>query len=254
MHYKKNFLTKVIFKIDFGTTENKTKDDGLASKFASGIKETYPDVHSNPLAQFSVKMSPGGSAVEQEIIGKVWEHTNKEKNKILILNPNFLLLEYRDGVYSHFPEFKDDMDRIYKEFQATFDIPTFSRIGLRYINEIKFPEGNALDWKGFINDSLVSSTLAGLSHELKLTRSMHQFMAKHGEDISVLFQYGIFNPEFPAPVSRREFILDIDCFISTMIEKGEIIGRLEELNTVAETIFENSIDAGLRKEMEVING
>lgn len=253
MHYKKNFLTKVIFKIDFGSIVNKTQDDELASKFASGIKENYPNVRSTPLSQVSMKMSPTGSTIQQEIIGKVREHTSKEKNKILILNPDFLLLEYRDEIYSHFPEFKDDMDLIYKEFQTVFDIPTFGRIGLRYINEIKFPEGNPLNWRGFIKDSLVSSTLAGLSNDMKLTRSMHQFMAKHGEDISVLFQYGIFNPEHPNPVSRREFILDIDCFISAKIEKSEIIERLVALNTVAEMIFEDSIDNELRREMEVIN-
>jgi uncharacterized protein (TIGR04255 family) len=254
MHYKKNFLTKVIFKIDFGSTVSKTQDDELASKFASGIKETYPNVRSNPLTQISMKMSPTGLAIQQEIKGKVWEHTSKEKNKILILNPDFLLLEYRDRVFSHFPEFKDDMDLIYKEFQTVFDIPSFSRIGLRYINEIKFSEGKALDWKGFIKDSLVSSTLAGLSNDMKLTRSMHQFMAKHSEDISVLFQYGIFNPEYPNPVSRREFILDVDCFISATIEKSEVIERLGELNAVAEMIFEDSIDEELRREMEVIDG
>jgi uncharacterized protein (TIGR04255 family) len=253
MHYKKNFLTKVIFKIDFGSTVSKTQDDELASKFASGIKETYPNVRSNPLTQISMKMSPTGSAIQQEVIGKVREHTSEEKKKILMLNPDSLLLEYRDGIYSHFPEFKEDMDLIYKEFQTIYDIPTFSRIGLRYINEIKFPEGNPLDWKGFIKDFLVTTTLPGLSNKMKLTRSMHQFMAKHGEDISVLFQYGIFNPVYPNSVSRREFILDIDCFISATIEKSEIIKRLEQLNATAEMIFEDSIEDELRKEMEVLN-
>ncbi len=253
MHYKKNFLSKVIFKIDFGSVVTKTQDDELASKFAAGIKTNYPIAESKPLSEISMKMSRSGSSIRQEIIGKVREHTNKEGKKILILNPDFLLLEYREGAYSHFPDFKDDMSLIYNEFQNIFDIPTFSRIGLRYINEIKFSEGTPLNWKNIIKDSFVESTFAGLLKEMKLTRSMHQFMAKHGEDISVLFQYGIFNPEFPNPISRREFILDIDCFISATVEKTEIIGRLEELNKVAEVMFENSIDDGLRKEMEVVN-
>jgi len=253
MHYRKNYLSKVIFKIDFGSFIKKTQNDDLASKFSSGINEIYPTVRSKSITQITMKVSPSGSGMEQGVIGKVWEHNDKDQNKVLILSPDFLLLEYRNGVYSHFPEFKNDMFSIYEKFQSVFDIPTFSRIGLRYVNEIRIPEGNPLNWEGLIKDFLVKSTLAGLSSEMKLTRSMHQFMAKHDDDISILFQYGIFNPEYPNPVSRREFILDIDCSVSATIEKGEIIDRLVELNAVAEKTFENSIDDKLRKLMEVIN-
>ena len=253
MHYRKNYLTKVIFKIDFTSPVEKTQNDDIAAKFSLGIKETYPTVRSKSMTHISVKVSPSGSGIDQGVIGKVWEHSDKEQNKVLILSPDALLLEYRNGVYSHFAEFKNDMDLIYAQLQKVFEIPDFKRIGLRYINEIRIFEGNPFDWNGLIKESIVKSTLEGLSNEMKLTRSMHQLMAKYGEDISVLFQYGIFNPEYPNPVSKREFILDIDCFISTLIEKGEIINRLEELNTVAEKTFENSIDDELRKLMEVVN-
>jgi uncharacterized protein (TIGR04255 family) len=253
MHYRKNFLTKVIFKIDFGSFIKKTQDDSLVSGFSSGLKENYPIIRPKPITQVSVKVSPSGSGMEQGIIGKVWEHYNKEQNKILILSPDFLLLEYQSGVYSHFADFKNDMVVIYEKFQSVFDITSFGRIGLRYINEIRIPEGNPLNWDRLIKDSLLKSTLAGLSPEMKLTRSMHQFMANYGDDISLLFQYGIFNPEHPNPVSRREFILDIDCYVSAPIEKGEVIEKLVELNEVAEKTFENSIDDDLRRMMEVIN-
>ena len=252
MHYRKNFLSKVIFKVDFKSPLSSISDENYSS-FSGKVKERYSFTVSKPITRVSFRIEPTGSGLDRQVIGKIWEHRDKEGgNKILVLSPEFLVLEYQNRIYTHFAEFKEDMAFFYEKFQSTFDLDTFPRIGLRYINEISLLEGNPLDWEGYIKHDLISSTLAGLDADMKLTRSMHQFMAKCSEDASVLFQYGIFNPEFPNPVSRREYILDIDCFIPGAAEKGEVIDRLSELNVVAAKMFEDSIGEKLRALMEVI--
>ena len=82
-------------------------------------------------------------------------------------------------------------------------------------------------------------------------RSVHQLIALK-DDISVSLNYGINNPDFPNPVARRQFILDLDCYVSGVVESGEAEQRIRDVNALAEDIFEHSIEDGLRQKMEIV--
>jgi uncharacterized protein (TIGR04255 family) len=84
---------------------------------------------------------------------------------------------------------------------------------------------------------------------MKLTRSMHQ-LATIDDDVSLLLNYGILNQEFPNPVARRSFIIDLDFSMAGEIHANELIARISELNGKAEGLFESVIDDGLREIME----
>jgi uncharacterized protein (TIGR04255 family) len=253
MHYRNNHLSKVIFKLDFKAPFTNIPNE-KAVDFSQGVKEKYSFSDSKLITQFTFKTTPKSSGIDQEVIGKLWEYRDKEKgDKILLLNPNYLSLQYQNRSYTNYNEFSSDIDFFYNKLQAVFTIDAFSRLGLRYINEISISEGNPLEWNGYIKEELLHCTFAGLSREMKLARSMHQLVTKYDEDTSVLLQYGIHNPDFPNPVARRQYILDIDCFISGTIERNEVTNHLSNLNIVATEIFENSIDQKLRELMEVVS-
>jgi uncharacterized protein (TIGR04255 family) len=71
------------------------------------------------------------------------------------------------------------------------------------------------------------------------------------DDISVILNYGINNPDYPNPVARRQFILDLDCYVSGVIESGEAEQRIKDVNALAEDVFEHSIEQGLREKMGI---
>ncbi|MDA3822246.1 MAG: TIGR04255 family protein, partial [Bacteroidales bacterium] len=60
------------------------------------------------------------------------------------------------------------------------------------------------------------------------------------------------NSEYPAKISRKEFIIDIDCY-SNFIETNGIIATLDIFNTEAKNLFEKSIKRKLREKMGIIN-
>jgi uncharacterized protein (TIGR04255 family) len=166
------------------------------------------------------------------------------------LAPDFLAIEYGADSYQHFDELREQAGFALDSFRNHFGAVQFNRIGLRYVNEITLTEGAPLDWDGLINPNLVTSVKAGLVNGLRMTRSVHQLIAIK-DDISVILNYGINNPDFPNPVARRQFILDQDCYVSGLVESGEADQRIRDVNVLAEEVFEHSIEDGLRQKMEV---
>lgn len=252
MHYRQNFLTNVILRLDFPQLNVLLRED--KPEFSGDISERFPEVNSQQLSSMQFSMALGGSSgISQQALGFKWEHRNeRDGKKIVVLAPTFLSMEYTPGPYDHFPEFQDNLNAIFEAFSDRYDVEQFTRLGLRYINEITIPDGNPLDWDDLINERLITSVMAGRTDNFDLTRSMHQYSAKN-DDVSVGFIYGIKNPEYPNAVARREFVLDCDCYISGVVESGEVLGRVTELNAICAEMFENSIENGLREKMEVID-
>jgi uncharacterized protein (TIGR04255 family) len=203
--------------------------------------------------QFSVVMGGiGGVNFGQQAGGYVRLHKTADGKRTLTLTPDFLAVEYAAGAYDHFVELKEQIGFVLQAFRDNFESVQFTRIGLRYVNEITRSEGDALDWAGLINPDLVTSVKAGLHNGLRMTRSAHQLIALK-DDITVILNYGINNPDFPNVVARRQFVLDLDCYISGVVESGDVEQRIKDVNGLAEKIFENSIGDDLRTEMGTVN-
>ena len=252
MHYDNNFLSNVVLKLDFAQQDVLLKEDKPA--FSTDIADRFPEVSSLQLSQTQFTIQLGHSAgFSQQVIGYKWDHRNElNGKKVVVLAPTWLSLEYTlgPGGYDHFPEFRDNLESIFAAFTGQYDVENFTRLGLRYINEIVLPQGDPLDWNGLINEELITSVFAGTAENTKLTRSMHQYSGKR-DDISFGFVYGIKNPEYPNAVARREFILDLDCYIAGVVETGEVLDRVNSLNELCSELFENSIENGLREIMGI---
>ena len=63
----------------------------------------------------------------------------------------------------------------------------------------------------------------------------------------------MFNPDYPAPIQKKSFILDYDAYHRGALNLEDIIPKLDKLNTIIKTIFERSIKDGLRNLMGVQN-
>lgn len=253
MHYNENYLSNVILKLDFPQVDVLLKED--KPEFSEDIADRFPEATSQQLSQMQFSMQIGQPAgFSQQALGYKWDHRNEpDGKKVVVLTPTWLSLEYNPGpnAYDHFPEFRENLEAIFAAFTNRYGVEHFTRLGLRYINEIVLPQGDPLDWNGLINEQLVTSVKAGEAENTELTRSMHQYSGKR-DDISFGFVYGIKNPEFPNSVARREFVLDIDCYVAGVIETGEALDRITALNALCSEIFENSIENGLREIMGVI--
>lgn len=81
-----------------------------------------------------------------------------------------------------------------------------------------------------------------------LTRSINVSELKY-EDSSLKFQYGLFNPDYPANISKRTFLLDFDAYSNWILSKDEIINSLPVFHNRIQELFERSITDTTRELM-----
>lgn len=251
MRYQKNFLSTVVVRFDYKTPV--AFQDSTRPRISERIGEIYPKWTSKPTANISVSIGPSGSTLNQQLVGMIHEHRKGETPfPVVQLASEFLTIEYGSGNYSHFAPLRSDIEQIiagFREFNADLK---FSRIGIRYINEIGFPTGNATDWDGLINPDLINASLAAIPVDWKIARSIHQLQT-FNDSGTLLLHYGFANPDFPNAFVRRHFVLDIDSFRADEIELHEAVECLSALNSICEETFERSIASGLREQMGIIN-
>lgn len=144
------------------------------------------------------------------------------------------------------------MKLIFETLADLYPIKIINRVGLRYINQIKIESGDPIDWNGLIHPSLFSVQREFISRENGLLRSMHYLELKE-EGYNLKFQFGLFNSEYPNPISRKEFVLDYDCSTNEEIDISRIFVKANEFNKKIHEWFEKSIQDGLRDIMGVVN-
>jgi uncharacterized protein (TIGR04255 family) len=253
MPYQTNFLKQVILRLDFAPLSALYSDK--RQTFSDEIRAAFPHAKGSQLTSLMFDMGTG-SPVEQKV-GWQWQHSDSENDnsrRIVVLAPNFFALEYKGrGLYSDFVEFRQRFTSVYDKFGAAYRVPEYTRIGLRYINEITLDEGNALDWDGLLAADLATGVKPAFAESIRMTRSMHQVTGVKN-DISCLINYGLNNPDFPNPIARRQFVFDVDSSIEGGIPESEAKRKIDSLYDVGRDVFEASIDNGLRQIMGVGHG
>ncbi len=235
--YKKNFLTQVIFQVNFAPIELlksplnyefSTRCRSLTSVECTQNSNTHIDLNNGKVLS---QIYPIHSFIGEDI------HVNATYNYLQII-----FFKYKTHEDSH-PIINDLTESFIKVYK-----PIFERVAIRYINIIKFPDGDTYDFENFINKSLLLSTIE--YKKLGLCRSVgNMFIKDEDEDLLVNFVYGFANSEFPNRISKREFILDFDCYKITDDKNILISQTLESIRNSVNKIFEQSIGNNLRNEM-----
>jgi len=153
--------------------------------------------------------------------------------------------------YEDFDTFKIIIEKILTPFLKHYN-PNIKRLGLRYVNEIKIKKGHPFEWKDLINPSLTANIDKFLDNKSELSRAMSQLIINKGY-YNITFSYGMFNSEYPSKISRKEFILDYDCYTFEIENNNEINKELDIFNNEINKLFEKSINDGLRKILELSN-
>lgn len=243
LQYKNNFLSNVIIRIDFPKILE-LEGEKTPDEFQKKILKGYPNIDTQVGESLMVKLNPESEHEVKSEKKSIWLFSNKDRTQKITLSSTFLALEYTK--YESFTAFRTEFEKIFDLLKELYPIGIVNRLGLRYINEIKIQEGNSLDYKGYINKNLTGIITNLINTDTdKPLRLMHLVSVK-GEDGVLNFQFGIFNPEYPNPIARKEFILDYDYYSETDIEIDSIKSLAVKFNEFITQWFERSIDTKLR--------
>ena len=241
IRYKKNYLTGVIFRINFSNIlQLSGKNKEAAEKFQKEIFDKFPNVHFqfNNNINVQVDIQEGKSESKLEDGDLTWIFTDEQNTKQVELNSKSLILAYRKGAYEGFEEFLDDVSLIlaalrwYMPFNLTF-------LGLRYINQIHEDVIDDSNIHEYVNESLLNNVI----FELEDNEGFSQLFSRLDllkDDYQLTFQYGFFNPNFPNVNDKNEFILDYDCVNNNINSLDEINSNLTNMHKLIEEKFKVS--------------
>lgn len=244
LKYNHNFLSNVIFRLDFASLPDIMFE--IPNELDIIFKEHCPDLNTQETIEFHTIIDKGRKT-DRERRFSVFKFTDKERKISITISHNHIVIEYKK--YQNFSLLKDFSEMIIPSFIDACPKVDFKRIGLRYINQISLNRGNPFAWSGYIDSSLTNVVDKFYKKSTAISRSVGQIILNE-EEYNINFIYGTPNSEYPAKISRKEFILDIDCY-SNFVENDNIFIFLKKFNIQAKSIFEKSIKAKLRKKMGV---
>lgn len=243
--YRTPFLKQVIVRLDFSYPVLK-----LARTIPQGLREAIS--RSFPISEpkgFIGKelIVTKGITKEKTLEGTDWYFHSMDRQKTLIVCRDNVNISYAQ--YDTFDVLKQDFLPIVTELFDTYDDFEGKRLGLRYINEIALPENDLLDWSDYLDERLLTS-LSFPQDPRRICRAFNNLELNHG-DLIIRFQYGMFNPDYPAPIRKKSFVLDYDAHLQGPQNLDDVKHSVDVFHQAIQELFEYSISDGLRRLMGV---
>lgn len=245
--YKNPFLKEVIFKADFPTLLQSV-EKGLSAKVSNYILKNFPLSEPQKAHAQEFQFSGGSNfqAKSQEIMQ--WIFHSEKRDKSLAITPN--AFSYTNRSYKTYEYLLEDVNRPLEAFFNDHKDLAASRLGLRYVNVIDIKDENPLEWKSYLNEDMLGIIDFNQDKD-HLTRMFH-ILEYNFDGLLVKFQFGIANPDYPAPVRKKEFVLDIDAYSHGAFEYKDIADFMEQAHKKIQSIFETSITDNTRKLMRQV--
>lgn len=242
--YKKNYLTDVILRVDFVSPVLSITDQ-LPKSITDIILKDFPIKEPREAAFQQVQVNPKEVKTEKRIFTE-WNFFGRNREKSITLTTDFFFIAYKK--YEIYENMKREFESICNIFFETFNEAQANRLGLRYINQIEAKEDGPINWGNYINNNLLG--LLGFKiNGSTPTRIFHNYEAVFEESYSVRFQFGLFNPDYPAPIKRNLFVLDYDAYYQGLIETQEISSNIDKYHDSVQMMFEQNITNKLRAKM-----
>lgn len=246
--YTEPFLKEVIFKVDFPSPLQAVKK-GLPQKLTKAILGKFPI--SEPQKGHAQELQFSGANIQAKTSEIVrWAFHGESREKTLIISPEDFW--YTNRSYKTYESMVEDIEDILDVFFDEIEDATAGRVGLRYINVIDIKkETDPLVWSKYINEGILGVIDFHEENQF-LTRAFH-ILEYNFNGLAVKHQFGIANPDFPAVVRKKEFVIDIDAYSHGTFEFSDIKKFIGDAHGKIQDIFEKSITNETRKIMKSQN-
>lgn len=242
--YKKDFLNKVIVRIDFDTPLP-IATNGPAKSIYGTVKERFPITEEKKVIGKELLIGPDVTK-ERSIESKEWHYYGKNREKHLTITPNVMFIEYNK--YEYYEMLREDFLSVSDALFNAYPRLQVKRLGLRYIDNIDIPDENPTEWDKYLKPEL--NTIFAIAEKKEtISRAFHVLEFNFGEDL-LRFQFGMFNPDYPASIKKKIYTLDYDMYVAKLLDKIDIGETIDRFHEKINRSFEEIITDELRKIME----
>ena len=243
--YQKSFLKQVIAKVDFASPIVQLEKN-VPKKLLDAIVKSFPIIEPVETLMHEVLFN-ADSVQSNQTKSRQWNYFSKDRGRQLTLAPQSIFISY--SIYKNFEEAKEQFGSVIDALIKTFPEATAARFGLRYINQIDLDISNPLKWDEYIDANLLGNS--GFFNDTEKLTRLISIAEINNEDINIRFQFGMPNPDYPAPVRRPLYILDLDASVSQAHDLSEVMPYMVSAHNLIQAIYERSITPKLREKMNV---
>jgi uncharacterized protein (TIGR04255 family) len=210
-----------------------------------GGETTYPELEQISEGAINIAVGAGAGRMPQPVSASGWRIAAADGSKAIALLPTSVAFEsftYEGWEESFAPQLDDLLDAIASIVQPVFE----QRLGLRYINQLTFPEVQSPGgWRGHVEDLFLG---IGSDDELGplSVYSRQQFVLEPEEGVRLTVNHGY------APDDARDdaltYVLDLDVAREGMrpFDPRAIRTTADAFNTYALRVFQRATTPQLR--------
>lgn len=228
-------LLEIRFNPNKNVTVNKLKE------FADSLSDSYVKVEEVSNQSFAFMYSEEqGPQHNYNIEPSGFKLTNAQNNRVVIAAIDKFVISFL-APYTPWPDLKNTGISLYKKYLGYAPQTQIVRLGMRYINDIKFPLTSGFNFEKYIN------TFHPLPVHDELPTTLSKFenvLVIPHEDIGCIstIRQAILDAEIGEDddISYLPFILDIDVYQNKVIESGqtdEIWDSFEKMRIKKNAIF-----------------
>ena len=212
MGYKKNFLKQVIARIDFLNPFEVLTEQNIVG-VVTEIKKRFPITEKSTRFEqtlefkFSPKEDANYKTQRNEFPEWIFHGIDREKTvKINQRCWQVVLTKFKSKA-----DFQDDLMLPLSHVIKLMPNHLVGRTGVRFINIFDFEIEKFEEINQYFSDG-ISKHIERIADLEKCTRSflVNEFMF---DDIKMRVQSGLFNPDYPAIIKKRYFLIDLDAYI-----------------------------------------
>lgn len=242
--YDKPFLKEVIVRLDFSAPITGLERT-LPPKIGNSIIQRFPITEPREKLKQELQVSPDEVVLQKKTEFIEWNFHGRNREKRLALAPASVFATYSQ--YSTYEMLKEDFLQILECIWECYPETRGSRLGLRYINHIEKPSGDTFSWGELLDERLLG-LFSRFSDTAKLARLFH-IVELTNKDLNLKYQFGMPNPDFPAPIRQAFFVLDLDGYVHGLQDLAEVSANLDRAHGQIQQLFEESITDRLREMM-----
>lgn len=242
--YKRNYLDKVIVRVDF-LSPISSIESTLPQQLSQIILARFPISEPKQAIAQELQISQSQEVSTQKKSFTEWYFHGRSHEKTLVVIAGSIFAIY--DKYESYENVRDEFIGIVKAFFSSFKEAQASRVGLRYINKVHFPEGDPFDWGKYIAPQMLA-LLSFPKDKTCLSRMFHNLEFAFDE-CNVRYQFGLHNPDYPAKIRQKVFLLDLDAYYQGAIDPADMEVELANYHDRIQELFEMSITNELREKM-----
>lgn len=170
-----------------------------------------------------------------------WRLVGKDQTSAMSINPESVSLEVQK--YPGWSSFQQDLRSLLRSIGEVVDPDKVARVGVRYLNQIKIPDG-ASGWQGLIPDELLGASLHPRLRDGVIATENKMVLAID-DQVRCLFRYG----QFTDVDGQDGYLLDYDVYREQEIEfdADSLVHTAKALHSVAWSLFRTTTTEELIK-------